>query len=209
YDEWEYRLDGFQCKRNKPPSTSHSDTCPLPLSDSVSPTAGGDMDKVTKGSSKEKERERDAAEESAEEIEEVQTEIRDSDLPYLSSGLPAYLWDERFDTLQDMLTRIRHVSNCSFVRRSRTAKRSPLECTGCRECSVRYSDKKGFHLLGFNCPTHAPNCSVALPHPHMPRAMESVTGIPASLFSEQFPSMGALLDRLDMETGGQWMGCGL
>ncbi|GIQ91636.1 hypothetical protein KIPB_014979, partial [Kipferlia bialata] len=96
-----------------------------------------------------------------------------------------------------------------------TGKAKIIVCAWCHQCVVKYSDTRGFKLLGFHkrvrggeredCCTHEAGCPTTLPNPHLLRRAQATSHIPPSLFDERFPSLGGLVQRMDDVTGGMWV----
>ncbi|GIQ90118.1 hypothetical protein KIPB_012784 [Kipferlia bialata] len=131
----------------------------------------------------------------------------------LTSGLPACLWDETHSSLADLLLHMNAVTCAKWE--TGTGDDNTIMCSGCKQCVVKYSDARGFKLLGFHkrvrggeredCCTHSAGCFTPLPNPDLHRRAQATSHIPPSLFDERFPSLGGLVHRMDDVTGGMWV----
>ncbi|GIQ84043.1 hypothetical protein KIPB_005470 [Kipferlia bialata] len=125
------------------------------------------------------------------------------------SGLCATLWDETFPYLDALLAKMNASSAGTWERAPGKAR--AIRCVACKQCVVKYTDHRGFRLLGFRkrereeCASHRSGCPMHMSFTDLIFKAQATSHIPASLFEERFQSLGGLIQRLDDVTGGLWM----
>ncbi|GIQ79697.1 hypothetical protein KIPB_000376 [Kipferlia bialata] len=135
------------------------------------------------------------------------------------SGLPASLWDEMFPSLNGLIDAIKS-ETCGywqaqtfFMLGDRAVYRNVILCQCGKVCVAYRHTRGGFALREFmktgdpdhrSIGSHSPSCDCAARGVALFSRSVATSGVPLSLWGEEFGSLNSLLERMDEITDGTW-----